>query len=105
MTELIKPGSDRWNSLVTASKVSAILGLSPYESPRSLWHKMRGDIPAQPQTRAQARGTHLEAGILDTAPAAVVVAATYGVFSGLFMARALRLSGLLKPWQAAPRNA
>ena len=44
-------------------------------------------------------------GILDTAPAAVVVAATYGVFSGLFMARALRLSGLLKPWQAAPRNA
>ena len=44
-------------------------------------------------------------GILDTAPAAVVVAATYGVFSGLFMARALRLSGLLKPWQAAPRSA
>lgn len=61
----LQPGSEAWLQLVTASKVSAILGLSPYESPRSLWHKMRGDIPAQSQTRAQARGTYLEAGILD----------------------------------------
>ena len=47
----------------------------------------------------------IKPGILDTTPAAVVVAATYGVFSGLFMARALCLSGLMKPLQGAPRNA
>jgi hypothetical protein len=65
VTALIAPGSDEWLRLVTASKVSAILGVSPYESPRSLWHKMRGDIPADPQTTVQARGHFLEAGILD----------------------------------------
>ena len=47
----------------------------------------------------------IKPGILDTTPAAVMVAATYGVFSGLFMARALCLSGLMKPLQGAPRNA
>ena len=47
----------------------------------------------------------MKPGILDTTPAAVMVAATYGVFSGLFMARALCLSGLMKPLQGAPRNA
>lgn len=62
---LIAPGSDEWLRLITASKVSAILGLSPYESPRSLWHKMRGDILPAEQTRVQARGHFLEAGILD----------------------------------------
>lgn len=65
MTATIAPGSDEWLRLVTASKVSAILGVSPYESPRSLWHKMRGDIPPDPQTQDQARGHYLEAGILD----------------------------------------
>lgn len=65
MTALIKPGSAEWARLVTASKVAAILGVSPYESPRSLWHKMRGDIPAQAQTAVQARGHHLEAGVLN----------------------------------------
>jgi hypothetical protein len=65
VTALIAPGTDQWLKLVTASKVSAILGLSPYESPRSLWHKMRGDIPPSAQTRVQARGHFLEAGVLD----------------------------------------
>jgi hypothetical protein len=65
MSALIAPGSDEWLRLITASKVSAILGVSPYESPRSLWHKMRGDIPPDPQTREQARGHFLEAAILD----------------------------------------
>lgn len=65
MTGRLLPGSPEWLRVVSSSKVSAILGLSPYESPRSLWHKMRGDIPPEPQTSAQARGTYLEAGILD----------------------------------------
>lgn len=65
MTALIAPGTDEWLKLVTASKVSAILGVSPYESPRSLWHKMRGDIPPSAQTTVQARGHFLEGGVLD----------------------------------------
>lgn len=58
------PGSDEWYALITASKVAAILGVSPWESPRSLWHKMRHDLPAEAQTKAQARGQYLEAGVL-----------------------------------------
>jgi putative phage-type endonuclease len=58
------PGSPEWLKLITASKVAAILGLSPWESPRSLWHLMRGDIPAEPQTDEQARGHYLEPAVL-----------------------------------------
>lgn len=61
----IVPGSAEWLQTISSSKVAAILGLSPYESPRSLWLKMHGDLPADPQTSAQARGTHLEAGVLN----------------------------------------
>lgn len=61
----LTPGSEDWRKLVTASKVSAILGVSPWESPRSVWHLMHGDLPASEQSRVQARGTHLEAGILN----------------------------------------
>ena len=35
-------------------------------------------------------------GILETTTAVVVVAGTYGLFSGLFMARALRVLGVMK---------
>jgi putative phage-type endonuclease len=49
---------------ITASKVAAILGLSPWESPLSLWHKMRGDVPREPQTKTQARGHYLEPSVL-----------------------------------------
>ncbi len=58
------PGSDEWNRLVTASKVAAILGVSPWESPRSVWHRMRGDLPREEQTTAQSRGHYLEPAIL-----------------------------------------
>lgn len=59
------PGSPEWTALVTASKVAAILGVSPYESPYSMWVKMRGDVPAQEQTKRMARGHYLEAGVLN----------------------------------------
>ena len=44
------PGSAEWQRLITASKVPAILGVSPYSSPFQVWHEMkslvvRDDIP------------------------------------------------------------
>lgn len=62
----LTPGSPEWRRVVTASKVAAILGVSPYESPRSLWHLMRGDVtPPAEATAVQSRGHFLENGILD----------------------------------------
>lgn len=58
------PGSAEWAKLVTASKVAAIIGVSPWDSPRSMWHKMRGEVPTQVATDATRRGLYLEAGIL-----------------------------------------
>lgn len=60
----LQPGSPEWLRVVTASKVAAILGLSPWESPRSMWHKMHGDLPAEESTSAQSRGHFLEPAIL-----------------------------------------
>ena len=59
-------GSPEWASKVSASKVAAILGLSPWDSPRSMWHKMRGDLPSDDGNNAdaKARGHYLESGIL-----------------------------------------
>lgn len=60
----LDPGSPGWLRLMTASKVSAILGASPWESPRSMWHKMRNDLPEEPTTTVQARGHYLEPAVL-----------------------------------------
>lgn len=62
-TELI-PGSPEWLKLITASKVAAILGVSKYDSPRSMWHKMRGDVDPEPATTVQTRGHYLEPAVL-----------------------------------------
>lgn len=59
------PGSPEWRELVTASKVAAILGVSPWESPRSVWHLMHGDLPAEESNDAQRRGHYLEPAILE----------------------------------------
>lgn len=60
------PGTAEWAAKVTASKVAAILGLSPWESPYSMWLKMRGDIPADDGSNraAKSRGHYLEDGIV-----------------------------------------
>lgn len=60
------PGTPEWAAKVTASKVAAILGLSPWESPYSMWLKMRGDIPADDGSNqaAKSRGHYLESGVL-----------------------------------------
>jgi putative phage-type endonuclease len=60
----LTPGSPEWARLITASKVAAILGVSPWESPRSLWHMMRGDIERPATNEAQSRGHYLEPAIL-----------------------------------------
>lgn len=60
----LTPGSDAWRRLVTASKVAAILGASPWESPRSLWLRMHGDVPWGETNAVQERGTYVEAAIL-----------------------------------------
>ena len=66
MTAAPAPGSDEWARVVTASKVAAILGLSPWESPRTMWLKMRGDLPSDNGKNAddKARGHYLEPAIL-----------------------------------------
>lgn len=60
----LEPGSPEWMSKMTASKVAAVLGLSPWESRFSLWHKMAGlvehDSVGNDATR---RGHYLEDGV------------------------------------------
>lgn len=61
MTSLAaEPGSAPWLRLMTASKVAAVLGLSPWESPFSLWHRMSGTAGAKPATPETERGHYLE---------------------------------------------
>lgn len=50
---------------VTASEIAAILGLSPYESPRSLYHRKRGEHPEEDESDAMRWGKRLEAPIAD----------------------------------------
>lgn len=59
-----EPGSREWLSKVTASKAAAILGASPYESPYSMWHLMKGLVAKPPQTIEQGRGHYLEPSVL-----------------------------------------
>jgi putative phage-type endonuclease len=56
----LDPGSEAWLREMTASKVPAVLGLSPWESRFSLWYRMAGLVPAQDETAAMARGNYLE---------------------------------------------
>jgi predicted phage-related endonuclease len=60
----LEPGSPGWLRLMTASKVAAICGVSQWDSPRSMWHKMRNELPAEPQTAVQSRGHYLEPAVL-----------------------------------------
>lgn len=61
--EALLPGGSEWLRLMTASKVAAVLGLSPWESPFSLWHRMNGTAPAKPPTEQTERGHYLEPAI------------------------------------------
>lgn len=61
---LLIPGTAEWVGYITASKVSAILGLSPYDSPLSCWHKMKGNVPLEQETEDHRRGHYAEPAIL-----------------------------------------
>jgi len=49
---------------MSASKIAAVVGLSPYESRFSLWHKMAGQMQQEPQNEVMARGHYLEPAII-----------------------------------------
>lgn len=44
----IQPGSERHRSMVSPSKVAAILGFSRWQSPYGLWHEMAGRVDPEP---------------------------------------------------------
>lgn len=57
----LKPGSPEWMKKITASKVAAILKVSPYTSRYALWHTMKGNIEGQsPSADVAQRGHILE---------------------------------------------
>lgn len=60
----LTPGSAEWARRVSPSKAAAMLGLSPWDSPRSMWHKMRGDVPWDDETEAMERGNLCEPAVL-----------------------------------------
>ncbi|SDP61295.1 putative phage-type endonuclease [Actinopolyspora xinjiangensis] len=59
-----EPGSDEWQALRTSglggSEIAAVLGLSPYESRFSLWHRKQGLADPQPDHAAMRAGRYLE---------------------------------------------
>jgi putative phage-type endonuclease len=58
---ILTPGSSAWMSAMTASKVAAVVGLSPYVSHFTLWHVLAGNLPpSDAETPAQRRGHLLE---------------------------------------------
>lgn len=58
------PGSAEWLRYMTASKIAAVVGTSPYESRFSLWHRMAGNIGPKEQTAPMALGNILEPALL-----------------------------------------
>ncbi len=56
----LDPGSAEWLATVSASQIAAILGLSPWQTPHSLWHLKAGTMPAEEQTDAMGRGHEFE---------------------------------------------
>jgi len=55
-----EPGSPEWLRYMTASKISAVVGTSTYESRFSLWHRMAGNIAAQVERPEMEYGTYIE---------------------------------------------
>lgn len=59
-----EPGSAEWSAARSSglggSEIAAVLGLSPWESRFSLWHRKKGIIPATPDNDAMSRGRRLE---------------------------------------------
>lgn len=56
----IAPGSPEWLRTISPSKIAAIIGVSRWESPFSLWHRMAGNIPPEPPKQDFVRGHAFE---------------------------------------------
>lgn len=60
LPEPLAPGTSEWWTKYSASKVAAIVGLSKWDTPRSIYDAMKGIVPLQPQTDVQGRGHEFE---------------------------------------------
>lgn len=62
----LSPGSEGWRRLVSASKVPAIIGVSPWSSPLATWHEMKGTVDREEPSddTVLRRGHYLEPAIL-----------------------------------------
>ena len=87
----LQPGSPDWQTRMTASKVAAVLGLSPWESRFSLWHRMSGlisnlqlirRVSVQDRPRNAGRSPH-SYGASGTIPTSIRVARTHSAVSAL----------------------
>jgi putative phage-type endonuclease len=85
------PGTDEWVREMTASKVAAVLGLSPWQSPFSLWYEMAGAIEHAGPTTAMQRGHYLEDAI----------ARWLGDQHGVELLPGLCWRSRTRPWQVA----
>jgi len=56
----IVPGSDEHRAVISPSKVAAILGVSRWESPFRLWHRMKGLVADEPNKEAFDIGHDME---------------------------------------------
>lgn len=60
----LRPGSPEWLKVMSASKIPAMLGLSPWDSRYSLWQQMAGRIVRNDETDTTRRGHYLEPALL-----------------------------------------
>jgi len=63
LDHVVEPGSPEWLTRMSASKIAAVVGLSPYESRFSLWHHMAGLTDGQPENDEMREGHYLEPAI------------------------------------------
>lgn len=66
---VFEPGSDEWHAAradgIGGSEIAAVLGLSPWESAFSLWHRKRRLVPPRLATVEMDAGRRLEPVIID----------------------------------------
>lgn len=62
---ILTPGSTEWRATMSASKIAAVVGLSPWTSRFSLWHEMAGTIRRDETNAAMSRGHFLEPAVAD----------------------------------------
>jgi putative phage-type endonuclease len=61
----LAPGSPEWLKTISASKVPAILGISPWQSKYALWHLMAGNTEPWAGNKSTERGTFLENAVFE----------------------------------------